>query len=302
MAKETWTPEEVRYFFELYAEERRKGNRTTSMNKVGKQNIIDAFEKRFKKGFLEWPLLKNKYDTSRKKYVKFRKLIKNKTGLGFDSMGRVDMSDDWWSEREKECPGIRRSVWKEEFNMDMFEEEFGAVVVTGAEGWSAQHGEASLNSGVGVDDGDEVDSQPAAETQAAAETETQPQLQTQTQRQTQTHSGSSRGKRRRKEKDMVVEACDKRTEALMVKNKIAERMLERQEASMERQEASSVENVLEILYTLPGVREWSPLYEAAMEHLIDSEGSRRAFITMKTDEAKTKFLELRTKIKRDYEA
>ncbi|CAN7052088.1 unnamed protein product, partial [Brassica rapa subsp. trilocularis] len=156
---------------------------------------------------------------------------------------------------KEECPGIRRSVWKEEFNMDMFEEEFGAVVVTGAEGWSAQHGEASLNSGVGVDDGDEVDSQPAAETQAAAETETQPQLQTQTQRQTQTHSGSSRGKRRRKEKDMVVEACDNCTEALMVKNKRAERMLERQEASMERQEASSVENVLEILYTLPGVRE-----------------------------------------------
>ncbi|XP_048613361.1 uncharacterized protein LOC125587205 [Brassica napus] len=75
-------------------------------------------------------------------------------------MGRVDMSDDWWSDREKECPGIRRSIWKEEFNMDMFEEEFGAVVVTGAEGWSVQHGEASLNSGVGVDGGDEVDSQP----------------------------------------------------------------------------------------------------------------------------------------------
>ncbi|WZZ60283.1 hypothetical protein YC2023_060390 [Brassica napus] len=45
MAKDTWTPEEVRYFFELYAEERRKGNRTTSMNKIGKQNIIEAFEK-----------------------------------------------------------------------------------------------------------------------------------------------------------------------------------------------------------------------------------------------------------------
>jgi len=179
--------------------------------------------------------------------------------------------------------------------MDMFEEEFRAVVVTGAEGWSAQHGEASLNSRVGGDDGDEADSQPAAETetQAAAETETLPQAQTQTQQKT--HSGSSRGKRQRKEKDMVVEACDKRTEALMVKNRIAERMLE-------RQEASSVENVLEILYTLPGVREWSPLYETAMEHLIDSEGSRRAFITMKTDEAKIMFLELRTKIKRDYEA
>ena len=108
--------------------------------------------------------------------------------------------------------------------MDLFEEEFRAVVVTGAEGWSAQHGEASLNSRVGGDEGDEADSQPAAETQAAVEIETQPQAQTETQRQTQpaaqTHSGSSRGKRKRKEKDMVVEACDKRTEALMVKNRI----------------------------------------------------------------------------------
>ncbi|KAL0683786.1 hypothetical protein Bca4012_050634 [Brassica carinata] len=265
------------------------------MNKVGKENIMVAFEDRFKKGYDSWQTFKNKYDTSRKKYTKFRKLTKNRTGLGFDNLGRIDMSDDWWSEREKECPGIRRSIWKEEFNMDLFEEEFRAVVVTGAEGWSAQHGEASLNSRVGGDEGDEADSQPAAETetQAAAETETQPQAQTQTQQKT--HSGSSRGKRKRKEKDMVVEACDKRTEALMVKNRIAERMLE-------RQEAASVENVLQILYTLPGVREWSPLYEAAMEHLIDNEGSRRAFITMKTDEAKTKFLELRTKIKRDYEA
>ena len=71
------------------------------MNKIGKQNIIEAFEERFKKGYLDWSVFKNKYDTSRKKYTKFRKLIKNKTCLGFDSMGRVDMSDDWWSEREK---------------------------------------------------------------------------------------------------------------------------------------------------------------------------------------------------------
>uniref|UniRef100_A0A0D3D9K5 Uncharacterized protein n=1 Tax=Brassica oleracea var. oleracea TaxID=109376 RepID=A0A0D3D9K5_BRAOL len=234
----------------------------------------------------------NKYDTRREKYTKFRKLTKNRIGLGFDNLGRINMSNDWWSEREKECPGIRRSIWKEEFNMYLFEEEFCAVVVTGAEGWSAQHGEASLNSRVGGDDGDEADYQSASETetQAAAETETQPQAQTKTQRQT--HSGSSRGKRKRKEKDMVVEACDKRTEALMVKNRIAEQMLE-------RQETSSVENVLQILYTLPGVREWSPLYEATMEHLIDNEESRRTFITMKIDEAKIKFLELRTKINRD---
>ena len=56
---------------------------------------------------------------------------------------------------------------------------------------------------------------------------------------------------------------------------------------------------LEILYALPEVREWSPLYEAAIEILIDNEGNRRVFVTMKTDEAKIRFLELRTKIKRD---
>ena len=117
--------------------------------------------------------------------------------------------------------------------MDLFEEEFRGVVVTGAEGWSAQHGEASLNSRVGGDDGDEADSQPGEETQAFG-TETQPQAQTETQRQTQpaaqTHSGSSRAKRKRKEKDLVVEACDKRTAALEMKNRIAERMLERQKS------------------------------------------------------------------------
>ncbi|KAL0734586.1 hypothetical protein Bca4012_010796 [Brassica carinata] len=234
--------------------------------------------RRLKRG-LRKDIPMNKYDTSRKKYTKFRKLTKNRIWLGFDDMGKIGMSDYWWSEREKECLEIRRSVWKEEFNMDLFEEEFRAVVVTGAEGWSAQHGEASLNSRVGGDDGDEADSQPAAETQAL-ETETQPQAQTETQLQTQpaaqTHSKSSRKKRRRKEKDMVVEACDKRTEALVVKNRIANRMLE-------REEASSVENVLEILYALPGVIKWSPLYEAAMEPLMDSEGNRKGFITMKTD-------------------
>ncbi|KAF2568564.1 hypothetical protein F2Q68_00024193 [Brassica cretica] len=46
----TWTPEETRYFFELYAEERRKGNKAgISMNKVGKANIMESFEQRFKK-------------------------------------------------------------------------------------------------------------------------------------------------------------------------------------------------------------------------------------------------------------
>ncbi|XP_048630325.1 uncharacterized protein LOC111216061 [Brassica napus] len=174
----------------------------------------------------------------------------------------------------------------------MFEAEFGGVVVTGAEGWSAQHGEASLNSRVGGDIGeDEADCQPAAETQAL-ETVTQRQAPRQTQPAAQTHCGGSRAKRKRKEKDVAMEACEKWTAALEMKNMLAKQL-------MEREQPFSVETVLEMVYALPEVREWSPLYEASIELMIDSEGSRRGFITMKTDEAKSKFLELRTKIKRD---
>ena len=64
----------------------------------------------------------------------------------------------------------------------------------------------------------------------------------------------------------------------------------------EREHASTVENVLEILNALLRVRQWSLLPEAAIGLLIDSEGSRRGFITFKIAKDKIKFLELRTKI------
>ena len=52
------------------------------MNKVGKDNIMEAFEDMFKKGYDSWQTFKNKCDTCRKKYTKFRKLTKNRTQLG----------------------------------------------------------------------------------------------------------------------------------------------------------------------------------------------------------------------------
>jgi len=88
------------------------------MNKIGKQNIIEAFEAKFKKGYDTWPPFKNKYDTSRKRYTKFKKLLQNRTGPGFDDMGRIDMSDDWWNEREKVCFAYLSSVYF--FRHDLF--------------------------------------------------------------------------------------------------------------------------------------------------------------------------------------
>ena len=73
--------------------------------------------------------------------------------------------------------------------MDVYEEEFRGVVVTGGEGWSAQMGEASLNSTMNGDDGDESDSVDVVEKQT--------QAQTQAQSQTQTQAGSSRKKKKK---------------------------------------------------------------------------------------------------------
>lgn len=62
---------------------------------------MEAFEERFKRGYPNWKIYKNKYDNCKKKYTKYKKLTHNRTGLGFDKMGRIEMSDDWWNEREK---------------------------------------------------------------------------------------------------------------------------------------------------------------------------------------------------------
>ncbi|EOA31629.1 hypothetical protein CARUB_v10014828mg [Capsella rubella] len=43
-------------------------------------------------------------------------------------------------------------------NMDMYHAEFGAISISGAEGWSAQTAEASLDSRVGVEEDEETQS------------------------------------------------------------------------------------------------------------------------------------------------
>ncbi|KAG2313850.1 hypothetical protein Bca52824_016972 [Brassica carinata] len=134
---------------------KKKGNKTKAgINQTGKEFIINKFEERFGKRHV-WERFKNKYDISRKAYMKFKRLIHNRTGMGYDSMGRIDMSDDWWEARIAEWPKARKYKNKLIPNMDVFEAEFGAITVTGAEGWSAQQGEASLGSRMGVDSEDD---------------------------------------------------------------------------------------------------------------------------------------------------
>ena len=67
------------------------------MNVVGREFIIKKFEEKFSKRWI-WDSFKNKVDISRKAYAKFKKLTHNRTGLVYDAMGRLEMSDAWWDQ------------------------------------------------------------------------------------------------------------------------------------------------------------------------------------------------------------
>lgn len=98
------------------------------MNLSGREFIVNKFEGKFGKRWI-WDRFKNKVDISRKAYVKFKKLTHNRTGLVYDALGRLEMSDAWWDQRIAEWQGARKYKTKVPPNMDVFEAEFGAVTV-----------------------------------------------------------------------------------------------------------------------------------------------------------------------------
>ncbi|CAF1711137.1 unnamed protein product [Brassica napus] len=107
-----WPPEETRFFFQLYAEERKKGNRTsTSMNKIGKQNIIEAFEAKFKKGYDTWPPFKNKYDTTSAKRTALNQFSASASSVCVNVL-RLRNEQQAASESESESASEKRTIPK----------------------------------------------------------------------------------------------------------------------------------------------------------------------------------------------
>ena len=70
------------------------------VNEAGRQAIIDKFYEEFGVK-IPWRKFGIKYNTCKKQYESFKKLTRNRTGLGFDSTGFINMSEDWWNERCK---------------------------------------------------------------------------------------------------------------------------------------------------------------------------------------------------------
>ncbi|XP_019090248.1 PREDICTED: uncharacterized protein LOC104737045 isoform X2 [Camelina sativa] len=254
------------------------GNTTKiGLNQIGKDYVTKKFEEKFQKKFL-WIRFKNKYDVCRRSYIRYKILLHNRTGITFDAFGRIDMADDWWNERIKEWPDAVKYKNKLLPNQDVFRDAFCSVIVTGAEGWSAQQGETSLNSRVDAENGDEADS---------VDTSMAPPVVG-----TQFRVGSSRSKRKQKEVDIATKTSSSRNLILTRKNELVEKMLE-------RDDSCSVVRVVEILNELPGVRMWSRFHKASVDHLLADVANRQGFIAFFSIEDKISYLEHRTGISID---
>ncbi|CAL5215242.1 unnamed protein product [Lathyrus oleraceus] len=92
-------------------EEIEAGNRpTTHFSKEGWKNITEKFQK--KTGYAyDRTQLKNRWDTLKREFSSFVKLVDKQTGVEWDHEKKTIMADDdWWAEKSKEDPDILK--WK----------------------------------------------------------------------------------------------------------------------------------------------------------------------------------------------
>ena len=97
----TWSDEQTRFFLQLRLYENLKGNiRKQMVNEAVRHAIMDKFYEAFGIN-IPWRKFGIKYNTCKKQHESFKKLTQNRMGLGFDSTGFINMSEDWWNERCK---------------------------------------------------------------------------------------------------------------------------------------------------------------------------------------------------------
>ncbi|CAF2073230.1 unnamed protein product, partial [Brassica napus] len=186
------------------------------------------------------------------------------------------MSDDWWDQLFKEFPSARKLKENPLANVDLLENVFGAVHVSGGEGWTAQQGEDSLDKQGDNNDGDAEDTDvdqvpPTQDISAPAESRT-------------AGPSSSRTKANRK-RSRAAQVGQAVVDCLSDKNKMIGNHLEF---------SCNQLTAMEALHSLSAIRHWSPLYKAAIDHLKQDPTNRQTFLFYKDDEDKVLYLEYAT--------
>ncbi|CAN6812829.1 unnamed protein product [Brassica oleracea] len=283
-----WSDEQTRFYLQLRIEEKLKGNaRQQIINETRRQSIIDKFYEAYGERH-PWKKFGIKHTTCKKQYDHFKRLIHKRTGLGYDSSGFIDMSDDWWNELCKEWPAARKLKEKPVANIDLMEKVFGTVHISGAEGWTAQQGEDHLDQ-QSVDHMDQDHDDGEAEDTYATNMQIPPTQDAPAESRTVGPSSSSRSKGNRK-----------RSRAAQVGQAVADVLSDKNKMIGCHHEFSCNQlRAMEALHSLSATRHWSPLYKAAINHLQQDPTNRQTFLFFKDDENKVLYLEFATGESRD---
>ncbi|CAA7029836.1 unnamed protein product [Microthlaspi erraticum] len=321
----TWSDEQTRFYLQLRIEEKEKGNiRLQNANDTGRKTIIEKFHERFGERH-EWKKFGSKLTTCKKQFEAYKRLVHNKTGLGYFPDGSLNMSEDWWAERIKEWPGAEKLKDKPLLNLDLMERVFSTAHVSGAEGWSAQQGEEHLNAmqldrELGADCVDvqstRIPPTQATETDADAKTDAEStQNLPATLRPSASNivignngPSSSHGnglsystRSSRKKRSRSVQGGQDVAEVIRDSVKSRDKILAHKNQLIENHPEFSCSQLraMEVLHSLPAIKMWSPLYKATIKHLKQDITNRQTFLFYEDDENKIIYLEVETGESRD---
>jgi hypothetical protein len=100
MKKVVWTEKMIEDYLDICITEIHAGNRLgTYFNKIGWKNVIDKFNEKAGKQYC-YKQLKNKFDSLKKEWNIWKRLIGKETGFGWDPVKKtIDAPNDWWEKK-----------------------------------------------------------------------------------------------------------------------------------------------------------------------------------------------------------
>ncbi|KAH7655761.1 Myb/SANT-like domain-containing protein, partial [Dioscorea alata] len=127
-----WDDTNTEMFLKICVEEVQIGNRPHShFTKEGWKNILSKFATRTGLSY-NHKQLKNRWNSLKKEFGIWAKLVEHQTGLGWDPIKKTVLaSDDWWERKGQENPEYLK--WRNEGPkfLDMMEICFKDIVATG---------------------------------------------------------------------------------------------------------------------------------------------------------------------------